>query len=60
MQYHEAVTHLVKDIQVLEQGIASSGRGSVVRVVDGVVEVARLDTSSLVGHGDGPFDDEGE
>lgn len=49
------VAHLVEDVQVLKQGIASSGHGSIVWVVNGVVEIAQLGTIAINRHGDGPL-----
>ena len=48
------VAHLVEDVQVLKQGISSSRHGSIVWIVNGVVEISQLGVVSLDGHGDAP------
>ena len=45
-------TYLVEDIEIVRQGVASRGDGAIIRVQDGVVEVAEARCRGIdaVGH----------
>lgn len=45
-----AIAYLIEDIEVLKQRVAPRGDGAIVRMQNGVVEVAKVDTWSLGRH----------